>query len=165
MSFHLTVNTVSTTKTKWLMKFSEITSILTFKFDNLVYAIICCLFWESQKTYKYILWKNCRVFFRVKVGGASVTTVFQLVNNTIDIYQPWFLKRNTVSERMVTTYLHNFNLWITETAKIHLLTAVAEHSILRYISKSQKIAQLRHGQGARVAAVPAVMYSKHQEIR
>jgi len=51
---------------------------------------------------------------------------------------------------------------MTEAAKIHLLTAVAEHSILSYISKSQKIVQLRHGQGARVAAV---MYSKYQEIR
>jgi hypothetical protein len=43
---------------------------------------------------------------------------------------------------------------------------VAEHSTLCYISRSQKIAQkLRHGQGARVAAEPAVMYSKYHEIR
>jgi len=96
-------------------------------------------------------------FLELKQVVHTVTTVFKLVNNTIDICQPWFLKRNTVSERMVPTYLRHFNLWITEAAKVHLLTAVAEHSILSYISKSQKIAQLRHGQGARVGAVPAVM--------
>ena len=45
MSFHLTENTVSITKTKGLMMIREITSILTYNFDNLVYAIICCLFW------------------------------------------------------------------------------------------------------------------------
>jgi hypothetical protein len=39
MTFHLTGNIVSITKTK--------ISILTFNYDNLVYPIICCLFWAS----------------------------------------------------------------------------------------------------------------------